>query len=416
MLLKLEELQHDARTCPRCSNCKWVDHIYMRSHRFAKICPISARYSFNAYSAPGLLDMALGLLENRLDYTPGLVDAVYHCLLCGACDVRCKRNLDIEVLGVLQALRFHCVSQGQGPPPPQRRLVGRVLRRGNRYGALPRRRWLPDGAIPKQADVLFFPGCNAAFAQQDLARATAAILESGGVGFAVMEPERCCGYPLFSLGVEGGLREIMEANLEARQHSGASVLLTGCPHCYHTWKVTYPRLLEKSTEALGFEVLHLSEFALRLLERGALKPRQGVAISLTYHDPCYLGRLGEPWAPWKGVRGEFGTLDPPKRFRRGNAGIYEAPREVLRRLGSPVTEMERVRENAWCCGAGGEVRAAFPDFAAWTARERLEEAKTTSAQGLVTACPYCRESLQGSPLPVLDLSQVLLQALGRETV
>ena len=88
MTVKLEDYKTDALNCPRCSNCKWVDHIYIKSHRFAKICPINTRYVFNAYSAQGILDIALALMNGQLDYTPKLLDIIYKCTLCGACDVR----------------------------------------------------------------------------------------------------------------------------------------------------------------------------------------------------------------------------------------------------------------------------------------------------------------------------------------
>ena len=83
MVLKLEDYRKYARGCVRCSNCKFIEHIWMQSARFARQCPMNVRYAFNAYSAPGLMHMASALLEGQLDYTPKFLDALYKCNLCG---------------------------------------------------------------------------------------------------------------------------------------------------------------------------------------------------------------------------------------------------------------------------------------------------------------------------------------------
>jgi Fe-S oxidoreductase len=105
--------------------------------------------------------------------------------------------------------------------------------------------------------------------------------------------------------------------------------------------------------------------------------------------------------------------------RSGRKGIFEAPRNLITSIpGTELTEMERIREYAWCCGAGGGVLEAFPDFATWTATERLEEARATGAEALVTACPWCvrvfRDSAAetGMDLPVYDLVDLAVQAAG----
>ena len=143
---------------------------------------------------------------------------------------------------------------------------------------------------------------------------------------------------------------------------------------------------------------------------------------MTYHDPCHLGRLGEPYKHWKGsekkVLGQLVLRDPPKEFRRGTFGVYGPPRDVLKRIpGLRLVEMERIKEYAWCCGAGGGVIDAFPDFAAWTARERIKEAKASGAEALVTACPWCQRSFMdamepdGDGFKVFDVVELVQEAL-----
>lgn len=423
MTIKLEDYKTDALICPRCSNCKWVDHIYIRSHRFAKICPINTRYVFNAYSAQGILDIALAFMNGQLDYTSRLLDIIYKCTLCGACDVRCKRNLDIEVLLVIEALRARCVQDGKGPMPEHKVIAENVDRTHNRYGAPHQNRlkWLPKEIKPAtKADIVYFVGCSSSYVHPKIAQATAGILNATGTEFMVLGGEEwCCGNPLYTTGQVDATRKVMEHNIEAIKKSGASTVITSCAECYKTLKVDYPKMLEKSTEEMGFRVLHIVEYAEELMKSGALKFDHPVEMKVTYHDPCQLGRLSEPWVPWQGEHKRFGILEPPKKWRRGTNGIYEPPRELLGSIpGIVFVEMERVKENAWCCGAGGGTRDAFKDFALWTAGERLEEARATGAEAIISGCPYCEENLEEAAqirqerLKVYDITEIIAQALG----
>jgi Fe-S oxidoreductase len=167
-------------------------------------------------------------------------------------------------------------------------------------------------------------------------------------------------------------------------------------------------------------VLHISEYMQQLLKNKKLKLRRSVDLAVTYHDPCHLGRLGEPWVHWQGkkVPGDRFVFDPPKAYRRGTHGVYEPPRDVLKSIaGIKLTEMTRIREYAWCCGAGGGVRESNPEFAQWTARERIEEAETTGAEAMVTACAGCEKNFSeaikatGSRLKVYDIVELVEQAI-----
>ena len=156
-----------------------------------------------------------------------------------------------------------------------------------------------------------------------------------------------------------------------------------------------------------------------LLER-KLVCEKNVDLKVVYHDPCHLGRLGEPYIHWDGkeIPGQIRLFDPPKEFRRGSYGVYEPPRQVLKSIpGIKLTEMERTKEYAWCCGAGGGVRQSNPGFAKWTAKERIEEAATTGAEAIVTACPGCEKSFQeivkdrGDAIKVYDVVELINEAV-----
>jgi Fe-S oxidoreductase len=141
---------------------------------------------------------------------------------------------------------------------------------------------------------------------------------------------------------------------------------------------------------------------------------------VTYHDPCRLGRLGEPWTHYKGkkIPGDRFVFDPPKEYRRGTKGVYEPPRDVIKGIpGLKLSEMERIKEYAWCCGAGGGVTESNPEYAQWTATERVKEATATGAEAIVTACPWCEKTLNdaikesGSNLKVYDIVELVAKAI-----
>jgi Fe-S oxidoreductase len=145
-------------------------------------------------------------------------------------------------------------------------------------------------------------------------------------------------------------------------------------------------------------------------------------MAVTYHDPCHLGRRGEPYVPWDGVekkvRGQMIVHEPRKPRYNGVNGIYEPPREILKSiLGLELTEMERIREYAWCCGAGGGVKEAYPDFSLWTAGERIEEAKAAGAEAIVTACGWCERNFidavraKGERMTVYDVIDLVQKAM-----
>ena len=185
------------------------------------------------------------------------------------------------------------------------------------------------------------------------------------------------------------------------------------------WKVDYPKMLNMSTADLGFKVVHLTEFVDELVKAGALELSHPMDMRLTYHDPCSLSRLSAPWVPWEGERGLWGVVDPPLNRRRGTHGVYQQPRDVLNAIpGVELVEMPRMKENAFCCGAGRGTREAFPDFASWAAEERLTEVREVGVEALVSACPWCKDNFaqsvrdSGESLKVLDFSELVLASIG----
>ena len=183
-------------------------------------------------------------------------------------------------------------------------------------------------------------------------------------------------------------------------------------------KAVYP-LLGKE---MKFEVLHITQILDELIKEGKLQLSKSIPARVTYHDPCNLGRNSEQYVPWRGVEkkvlGQFILREPEKVVHRGWEGVYEPPRDIIRRIpGIELVEMERIREYSWCCGAGSGVKLSMDDFALWTASERIKEAESVAAEAIVTACPWCERNFKdaiaqsGDHLMVYDVVELVKQAL-----
>ena len=271
----------------------------------------------------------------------------------------------------------------------------------------------------QKTKVIYHAGCRTCYDDDmwRVARATVKLLQKAGVDVGIAyDKEICCGSRAYQMGYRGDFIRQAKKNAEMFEKAGAETLVTGCADCYYGFKVLYDKFNLKGK----LEVLHTTEYLDRLIKEGRLKPTKKVNARVTYHDPCHLGRLGEAYIHWQGkpVPGQIRVFDPPKEFRRGTHGVYEPPRNVLKAIpGIKLVEMDRVKEYAWCCGAGGGVSETNPDYARWTASERITEAEETGAEAIVTACPGCERIFKdtvkgnGSSLKIYDVIELLEKAV-----
>jgi Fe-S oxidoreductase len=393
----------------------------MPGPKFMTRCPSAAKYGFDAYGAYGKMRIGHAMAEGALGWSEKALEIMYACTLCGACDVGCKRNLDLEVELTLESLRVKAVKDGAGPLPAHKKIADNVATSHNMYGAPHEKRtsWIPEGIKPaSKADLLYFVGCTASYVNKEIAQSTAKILKAAGTEFMLMPDEWCCGNTVFSAGLFDEAKALARRNVEEVRRTGAKVLLTSCAEGYRMWKVDYPKLLEISTNDLGFTVVHLVEYAHEKLKEGALKMKKPFEARLTFHDSCSLARLSDPWTPYEGKRGWMGCVEPRLKRRRGRQDMYGLPRDILNAIpGVDLVEMPRTRENTFCCGAGRGTQEAYPDLAKWAVAHRLEEVKEIGAEILVSSCARCKNNFaqavkaDGGDVRVLDISEVICASL-----
>ena len=419
--MSLEKYEYEMTNCFRCSHCKFVPWTVLKSHRFSQVCPAVTRYNFHTYSGSGRIEMALALHLGRIkEWTDEMTDVLFRCQMCGACEVSCRTNNFLCDVGrIIDELRFRAIEDGQ-MLPEHMLLVEGMKREDNPFG-LPkseRGSWA-DGLEIKdlnneEAEIVFHAGCRYSY-DEDLrrtARASAQLLLDAGVDFGIYGGgEACCGGRAYEIGFQGEMINFADDMASRLKASGASVLVTPCSDCYGTFRQLYP-LAGKKPE--GVEILHITEMLERLISEGKLKPARKLDLKVTYHDPCHLGRKGElaePWdGEWKLTGPHIYEPVPAKPLKAGVWGCYDPPRSVIKSIpGVELVEMERIRSYAWCCGAGGGVMEAYPDFSNWAAMERIAEARSTGADALVTSCPWCvrnfRDALEeaGEDYPVYDI-------------
>jgi heterodisulfide reductase subunit D len=353
-------------------------------------CPSKFLGKLESSAARGKLLIARALMRGDMQPTEELANRLYECTLCGSCEVICDTIIHLDLVEILEALRADMAETGFGPMPKHRKILDWIEKEHNPYMEkhTDRLNWMTERRRhAEQSDVLYFAGCTAPYRQPEIADSSMQIMKAAGVNAFVASEEWCCGSVALRVGAIKMGQELARHNVDLFKSLGVKTIVTHCPGCYRTMKLDYPRILGD----MSIDVLHFSEYLDELLKTGTLKLKGRIDAKVTYHDPCHLGK---------------------------HAGVYDAPRRVLEAIpGLKLVEMERTRQESWCCGAGGGMKSAFPDSAIKVANERILEAEMTGAEYLVSACPFCKQNLKeaselrGTSLYVFDMMELLSKAL-----
>jgi len=383
-------------SCTRCGECvKWCP-TYAASGQKPGLAPRDKILRWRQFmnKSYGLKAKLFGPTEIPQSELEEFKDDVHGCTTCGICATVCESG--INTVELWESLRTNLVKKGIGPFGKQGmfpKLIGQyhnpyLLDQKDRLAWVP-----PDVKIADKANIVYFTGCTAGYKQLALAFATSRVLNKLGIEFTMLgEDEWCCGSALIRTGqvhVNDVARSLAKHNVEAIKAKGATKVLYACAGCFRASKVDWPRLLG---EELPFEVVHITEFLEDLIKKDKIKWEKSIDKTVTYHDPCHLGR---------------------------HVGVYDAPRFVLEHIpGVKFVEMDRVKEFQRCCGAGGGVKAGIPDLALGVAESRVKDALETNADILSSSCPFCKRNLMDgrdslkADIEVEDVIVLVAQALG----
>jgi Fe-S oxidoreductase len=297
---------------------------------------------------------------------------LWQCTTCGACENQCP--VGIEHLPILIGSRRGLVSNGDAPDYLGA-MYNNLERRSNIWGLGydQRTKFVQAAGLetfdPARHDVLVWLGCAGSFDAdfQKSLRSLFEILRARGVRFGVLAKERCNGDPAKRTGNEYMYQELANGNIEDLRAAGVKKILTSCPHCVKTIGHDYAKF------GYQVEVVHSSVFVEELTRDTvrSTKASGGREETVTFHDPCYLGRY---------------------------AGKVDEPRELLTRFGADIKEPVRNRDNPYCCGAGGGLLFADKEEEPGSriSDVRFKQLRETGAATVVTACPFCSIMLKGA--------------------
>jgi len=343
--------------CVQCGTCR-------------SVCPVFDVVGWESANTRGRMLIIKSLLEGRHpseDVLPSLAS----CTTCGICAAKCPAGANPPE--VVEAARAQLVKCGI-TTDAQENLKSAIMTYGNSFGETKsRKHWLSEVErlkLPEKSDSVYFVGCFDSYRYPEFAKKTFGILQRFGV--TLLPDEQCCASPLLRTGFKEDAEKVMKHNLDQIRKVGAHTIITSCAGCYTTLKNNYPEELR---------VISLPEFLAEHLEELNLKK---LDLTVTYHDPCHLGRHNQ---------------------------VYDAPRTVIQAI-CTLKEMKNIKENARCCGGGGGVRTGYPDISLELARNRLKDVPE-GVDYIVTSCPLCVRNLRdaGGNIEVIDIVELVAMAI-----
>ena len=328
--------------CSRCGFCQAV-------------CPVYGATLRPSYNARGKMLILKEVMEGKIPLNDELVETLFQCTTCASCAENCPSGVNVpEIIKQVRKDMVHI-----GSCHPAFKGMNEVLEKNTNIYAEEK---FPDFGREKnkKAEVVFFIGCVGAYREDESTEATLDLLDRIGVNYTLID-EVCCSGVLEDVGYQINDR-LAKKNIDLILATGAKTVMTGCPYCSRTFnhKPQYDELRAK-----GIKIIHVCQL-LKDFDFGVKTEKR-----VTYHDPCDLGR---------------------------HCGIYEEPRQTIRKIAPHFVEMVHHHADALCCGAGGGVRGAFAKNSLAMARRRLEEAEQCGAEVVLTECNSCVHNLANAKL------------------
>jgi Fe-S oxidoreductase len=322
-------------------------------------------------------------------------EELWACTTCHACVEVCP--VEIEHVERIIHLRRHLVMRQARFASEVKSLLRNLEIFGDTHGkgrsfrsdwvaGLPAKRAKEDS----DTEILYWAGCEGSFhdRNKEVSRVIVSLIQQAGVSVGILgNEEACCGDPARRIGNEYLFQELALRNIDILNHYGAKKIITYCPHCYHTLKNEYPQF------GGHFDVMHYTVYIQELLRQGRLKAKRPVEGTVTFHDPCYLGRVN---------------------------GIYDAPRNILQSIPAlEPKELNLSREKSFCCGAGGGRMWMHEQLGQRINNIRTREIIGTGVDLVATSCPYCLAMVEdgiksqemADRISVQDLAEILYRSI-----
>jgi Fe-S oxidoreductase len=378
-------LEKESLICARCGYCR-------------NACPVYQTIGWESATPRGKISLARQIfaLDNKEKMTDEFVQRVSQCTLCGACAHECATDIDTQRLWI--ELRQRIATTGKAPKGYD------VLRKNlqankniTTTGNDERLDWAQDLDNADHlksrigADVCYFVGCVSSFFPQasEIAVAVSEILTAANINFTTLGGEEwCCGFPLRGCGFVDDGRQFIKHNVQRIKELGIHTIVASCPSCYHVWKKDADEYLD------GYElnVFHITEFIALLIQNKQIRLK-AMHETITYHDPCDLGR---------------------------NSGVFQPPRYIIQNIPDvTLVELKHNQMKSLCCGGGGNLQSVDPELTNAISATRTQEIRESGASVIVSACQQCMKILSisvrkaGLPVKVMDICQLVLKQMVR---
>ncbi len=342
--------------CSRCGFCQAV-------------CPVYGATLRPAYNARGKMLLLKEVMEGRIDLGDELIETLFQCTTCASCAESCPSGVNVPE--IIKAVRKDMVNIGSCHPAFKG--MNEVLKTHTNIYAEDEPEDF-ERERNKQAEYVYFMGCVGAYREDEATLETLVLLDRLKVDYTLID-EVCCSGVLEDVGYQIN-EKLVRTNLDLILATGAKTVITGCPYCFRTFnnKPQYAELVDK-----GIKVVHITQL-LKDLDFDVRTDKR-----VTYHDPCDLGR---------------------------HCGIYEEPREIIRKVAPDFVELPHSHADSLCCGAGGGVRGAYPKNSLAMSRRRLQEVEEVGADVLLTECNSCVHNFTNAKLrkqnfKIYNISQFL---------
>jgi len=356
----INETSKSVSLCLRCNMCtygEWPENY--------PLCPMYSSEKIFTLSPGGLMYLVRALIENKIGYNLDLFKPSFMCINCRACDKICEiipiPKPHLLPTEIIRLLRYGLVKQGLIPNIFIKKLYREIVKRNSNLEKMEIK--IPEEIKNKKLKYILFVEESYPERQKPTFRSTLEVFKKIGVEVYVFIDQWGSGADLYDLGFIDELRSLLEKKSELINHLAGKNLIFIDPHTQEFVLKNWQQYVKNGKKLMG---QHLSEVILSLFKKFRVKTGNGRKVTVSYHDPCILGR---------------------------GLGIYDPPRELLTFFkGVTLLELTRNRKNSYCCGAGDGTRGnAFPEYSKWIARERIEEFRETKADILITSCSYCKD-------------------------